>query len=305
MTETQQQRPANIRKPSWLKSTIPAGKNYFEIKRDLRGKRLATVCEEAKCPNIGTCWNQRTATFMLLGEYCTRACRFCNVKTQNPKGWLDTEEPQKVADSCAKMGLDYVVLTMVDRDDLPDGGADHVSKVIAACHDHNPKMRVEILAGDFAGQETALATALSQPLDVFAHNIETVERLSPRVRDRRADYRRSLKLLRQAKSIYPAQHPSIQVPFYTKSSIMLGLGETIDEVKQSLRDLREHQVDFVTLGQYMRPSKRHLSVKEWVHPTVFAELKQEAERLGFLSVASGPLVRSSYKAMESYISSHS
>jgi lipoic acid synthetase len=281
--------PLHIGKPEWLKTRIATGETYFNIKRDLRERKLFTVCEEAKCPNIGECWNYRTATFMVLGETCTRACRFCNVKTGNPGGWLDPHEPEQTAQSAHMMGLKYAVITMVDRDDLEDGGAAHVALVLKRVRELSPQIRIEILSGDFRGQDPALATLVAARPEVFAHNIETIRRLTPRVRDARASYDQSLKVLRRYKEL-------ADYKVYTKSALMLGLGETLDEVKEALADLREHQVDFVTLGQYMRPTKQHLSIKKWVPPAEFDELAEAARAMGFLSVASGPLVRSSYRA---------
>lgn len=285
--------PLHINKPKWLKTNIPTGSTYFEIKRDLRAKNLFTVCEEAKCPNISECWATNTATFMILGDTCTRACRFCNVKTGNPQGWLDETEPDKTAASVEIMKLKYAVLTMVDRDDLADGGAAHVSKVFARIRETSPKCRIEFLGGDFQAKEEALTKVLETKPEVFAHNVETIERLTPRVRDARSTYRRSLAVLKRVKEL-------ADYPLLTKSALMLGLGETKEEVVQSLKDLREHDVDIVTMGQYMRPSKRHLTIKEFVQPAVFDELKDIAYELGFRGVASGPLVRSSYKAGDLY-----
>lgn len=283
-------KPLHIKKPSWLKTEIPKGKVFFEIKKDLRSRKLFTVCEEAKCPNIGECWNTRTATFMILGDTCTRACRFCNVKTGNPQGWVDDNEPDQVAESCLSMGLKYVVITMVDRDDMDDGGATHIAKVVERIKAIKPEIKVELLAGDFRGEETHLKTLLTSPPEVFAHNLETVERLTPRVRDARAKYKQSLEVLQNVKTL--------KKDIFTKSALMLGLGETIDEVKTTLQDMRKYDVDFVTIGQYMRPTKRHLSIKEWVKPETFKELESYAREIGFLGVASSPLVRSSYKARE-------
>ncbi|MBC7660469.1 MAG: lipoyl synthase [Chitinophagaceae bacterium] len=283
----------HINKPSWLKTKIPTGQTFFDIKRDLRAKNLFTVCEEAKCPNISECWATNTATFMILGDTCTRACRFCNVKTGNPNGWLDNSEPEKTAESVRMMKLKYAVLTMVDRDDLDDGGAAHVKKVFEAIREKSPTTLLEFLGGDFQAKDSSLVTILEARPEVFAHNIETVQRLTPRVRDARASYQQSLKVLKRVKEITPYE-------LFTKSAIMLGLGETMDEVKVALEDLRAHDVDFITIGQYMRPSKRHLSIKEFVPPEQFDELGLIAKDLGFLSVASGPLVRSSYKASEFY-----
>jgi len=291
--QSNKDRSLHIGKPAWLKTKIPTGKTFFDIKKDLRGRKLYTVCEEAKCPNIGECWNTNTATFMLLGGTCTRACRFCNIATGNPNGWLDQNEAKETAESIQLMGLKYVVLTMVDRDDLADGGAAHVAEVINKIRELNPAIVVELLAGDFRGEAAALAMISSSKPEVFAHNIETVARLSPRVRDRRADYQVSLEVLSDYKK-------RADYPVLTKSALMLGLGETEEEVVQALRDLRAHDVDFITIGQYMRPSKKHLSIKEWVHPDQFAALAEAAKELGFKSVASGPLVRSSYRAREFY-----
>ncbi len=282
--------PLHIGKPAWLKTPIPTGSTYFAIKKDLTQRKLPTVCEEAKCPNIGVCWNTRTATFMILGDTCTRACRFCHIKTGNPKGWLDTQEPEQVAQSAKGMNLAYIVLTMVNRDDLADGGAAHARQVIEAVRAGNPGIQVEFLAGDFQGHEAPLDTVLQSGLDVFAHNVETVQRLTPRVRDARAHYAQSLQVLDRVKKKAPA--------LFTKSAIMLGLGETREEIRETLQDLRAVDVDLITIGQYMRPTKQHLAIKEWVHPDIFAEIKQEALDLGFVAVASGPLVRSSYKAAE-------
>lgn len=286
-------RDLHINKPKWLKTKIPTGDTYFKIKRDLRSKSLYTVCEEAKCPNIGECWTTNTATFMILGDTCTRACRFCNVKTGNPNGWLDPEEPAKTARSIKALQLRYAVLTMVDRDDLDDGGADHVARVFAEIRLQSPTTRLEFLGGDFQEKEASLHTLLAARPEVFAHNIETVRRLTPRVRDARASYDRSLRVLQKMKEIAP-------YPLFTKSALMLGLGEEKEEVIEALKDLRDHQVDFITIGQYMRPSKRHLAIKEFVHPDVFAELEAKAYELGFSSAVSGPLVRSSYRASEFY-----
>lgn len=283
----------HIKKPSWLKTKIPTGKTYFNIKKDLRSKNLVTVCEEAKCPNIGECWNTNTATFMILGDTCTRACRFCNIKTGNPKGQLDFNEPQKVATSCQIMKLKYVVLTMVDRDDLEDGGAGHVNRVIQTIKKENQGIVIEILAGDFRGNKTSIKNILETSPAVFAHNLETIERLTPRVRDARASYKQSLEVLQHVKLM-------ANDDVLTKSALMLGLGETYDEVRQTMVDLRSVGVDLLTIGQYMRPTKKHLSIKEWVKPAVFKELEEEAKALGFKAVASAPLVRSSYRAREFY-----
>lgn len=294
-SEFNSDRPLHIGKPSWLKTKIPTGQTYFEIKRDLRQRKLATVCEEAKCPNIGECWNTRTATFMICGDTCTRACRFCHVKTGDPKGWLNPHEPQQVAESVKSMGLKYVVITMVDRDDLADGGSSHVAQVVRAIKELNPGIIVELLAGDFQGNPTSIQTILSAGIDVYAHNIETVRRLTPRVRDARAKYDQSLHTLQLAKEL------SKEVPILTKSALMLGLGETEEELIQSMIDLRQKGVELLTIGQYMRPTKKHLAVKAWVTPETFKKLEIKAHELGFLGVASSPLVRSSYMAYKFFI----
>jgi lipoic acid synthetase len=281
-------------KPSWLKVPVPAGETVHRLEAGLRARGLHTVCEEARCPNQGECWADGTATFMVLGDTCTRGCRFCAVKTHSQGNPIDHDEPQKVADAAVAMGLRYVVLTMVDRDDLPDGGATHVAKTIAAIKARDPAVLVEALVGDFGGDEEQVGLVLAGKPDVFAHNIETVLRLTPRVRDRRCSYVRSLTVLRAAKRLSPG--------IVTKSSIMLGLGESEREIDSALDDLREHEVDVVTLGQYLRPTLRHLPVRDHVTPAQFRAHEQRALRKGFLYVAAGPLVRSSYKAAEFFIS---
>lgn len=280
-------------KPSWLKVSLPTGENYFRISRLLKSLDLVTVCQEANCPNIAECWGGGTATIMLMGDTCTRGCRFCNVKTGNPKGLLDTKEPIKVATALSKMDLEYVVLTSVDRDDLPDEGAGHFAKTITHLKKMVPDLMVEVLTPDFTGRKDCVQTILSACPDVFAHNIETVERLTPKVRDRRSGYQQSLNVLKMAKQ----QAPKI----YTKTSIMLGLGETAEELKKTLKDLRSVNCDVLTFGQYLRPKKRHLPVEEYVTPKKFEEWKQYALQMGFLYVASGPLVRSSYRAGEFFM----
>jgi lipoic acid synthetase len=279
-------------KPSWLKVQRTQGETLFNIKKDLREKKLYTVCEEARCPNISACWNSKTATFMILGDTCTRGCRFCHIKTGNPGGLLDKEEPLKVARTIQEMGLSYAVITMVDRDDLIDGGASHIKRTIESIQELNPLTRVEVLAGDFKGDLLSLKTVLEagRGLDVFAHNLETVERLTPRVRDARAHYRQSLGVLQAAKRFNPS--------LYTKSALMLGLGEEFQEVEQSLQDLRDINVEIVTIGQYLQPTIKHLKVKRYVHPDEFEFWKEKALKMGFKAVASGPLVRSSFKASE-------
>ena len=280
-------------KPSWLKASLPAGENYFRIRQLLKSLNLATVCQEAACPNIGECWGGGTATIMLMGDVCTRGCRFCNVKTGNPKGLLDPLEPVKTAEAVSKMGLQYVVLTSVDRDDLPDEGAGHFAKTISHLKKLSSDLLVEVLTPDFKGRKDCIQTILSAEPDVFAHNIETVKRLTPRVRDRRAGYQQSLDVLEIAKK----EKPDV----YTKSSIMLGLGEQEEEIKTTMKDLRSVGCDVLTLGQYLRPQKRHLPVEEYVTPQKFNEWKEYALSLGFLYTASGPLVRSSYRAGELFL----
>jgi len=287
-----------LRLPPWLKTEIPMGKNFAKLKRDLRGLKLATVCEEARCPNIGECWGggpegTATATIMLMGDTCTRGCRFCSVKTARAPPPLDPAEPKNTAQAVAEWGLDYVVLTSVDRDDLPDAGSAHIAATIRELKLANPKLMVECLSPDFAGDTACVETVASSGLDVFAHNIETVERLTPFVRDPRAKYRQTLQVLQHVKKVQPK--------LVTKTSIMVGLGETDEEVKQTMLDLREVGVDCLTLGQYMQPTKRHLKVKEYVTPDKFAYWQRVGDELGFLYTASGPLVRSSYKAGEFFL----
>lgn len=282
-----------IPKPEWLKVRAPSGENYARIKDMLGELKLATVCQEAKCPNMGECWSGGTATFMLMGEVCTRGCRFCNIKTGNPKGAIDAFEPEKVAYSISQMSLKYVVITSVDRDDLPDQGTSHFSRTVSTIKKLSPELIVEILTPDFRGDETLIGQLVESKPDVFAHNIETVERLTPSVRDPRATYRQSLNVLRAVKTK--------DAKMYTKSSIMLGLGEHDEEIVQALKDLREVGCDVVTFGQYLQPTPRHLKVVEFITPEKFKHWQTVAEVMGFLYVASGPLVRSSYKAGEFFM----
>lgn len=261
----------------------------------LREKKLHTVCEEARCPNLGECWGSGTATMMVLGEVCTRGCKFCAVKTGDPKGLLDSQEPQKVADASALMGLRYLVLTSVDRDDLEDGGANHFAACVRATKDRVPGILIECLTPDFQGKTASIQSLLDAGLDVFAHNLETVRRLSPRVRDKRASYDLSLQFLAQIKKLSPSM--------VTKSSLMLGLGESERELDEAMKDLRDVGVDVLTLGQYLRPSLLHLPVREYISPARFSALKNRALSLGFAYVAAGPLVRSSYKAAELFLES--
>lgn len=282
------------RKPEWLKVKIPSGEKYHHIKKLLKNLNLSTVCEEANCPNIGECWGGGTATIMLMGDLCTRGCRFCNVKTGNPKAWLDEKEPEKVAFTLSRLNLNYVVLTSVDRDDLADEGSGHFAKTISLIKKRLPELGLEVLTPDFKGREEFIQKIITAKPDVFAHNIETVERLSRKVRDPRAGYKQSLKVLEFVKT----KNSSI----YTKSSIMLGLGEDKTEILNTLKDLRSVGCDVITFGQYLRPRKRHLPVERYVPPEEFKEWKQTAEEMGFAYCASGPLVRSSYRAGEFFMS---
>lgn len=285
------------RKPEWLKIRPPAGENYLQIKSLLRERGLHTVCEEAHCPNVAECWASGTATFMLGGDTCTRACRFCAVKTARRPPPLDPKEPYFVAESIAAMKLKYVVLTSVDRDDLEDGGADHFAQTVREIKRLDPSILVEALVSDFRGDEKAVRTVVDSGLDVYAHNIETVKRLQYRVRDPRAGYEQSLGTLRAAKVYAQAQGKKL----YTKSSIMLGLGETTSELGEAFKDLRTYDIDVLTLGQYLRPSMQHLPVEKYVSPEEFKELETQAKAEGFLYVAAGPMVRSSYRAAELFM----
>jgi len=280
-------------KPPWLKVRAPGGETFSDIKKLLGQLNLATVCQEARCPNIGECWRGGTATFMLMGEVCTRGCRFCSVKTGNPKGVLDEKEPEKVGYALSKMDLDYVVLTSVDRDDLKDGGADHFAKTVEEIKRLSPQMIVEVLTPDFNGDIDLVKRLVASRPDVFAHNIETVRSLHPKIRDPRASYDQSLKVLSMVKEIDKTR--------YTKSSIMLGLGEREEEIREALKDLRAVGCDVVTFGQYLQPAKHKLKVEEYIAPEAFKDWQTEAEAMGFLYVASGPLVRSSYKAGEYFM----
>lgn len=278
----------SARKPPWLKARAPTGSGYASVRALVREHRLATVCEEAKCPNIGECWNAGTATLMLMGAVCTRACRFCSVDTGNPHGWLDREEPQNAARTVELMKLGYVVLTSVDRDDLPDGGAAHYAECVRAIKARNPGTAVEALTPDFQGVLRDVETVVDSGIEVFAQNIETVRRLTHPVRDPRAGYQQTLAVLAHAKRHRP------QV--LTKSSLMLGLGESDQEIEATLADLRAARVDIVTLGQYLRPTLNHLPVQRFVTPEEFDRYRERALALGFLECVSGPLVRSSYRA---------
>ncbi|WP_027092194.1 lipoyl synthase [Cohnella thermotolerans] len=279
---------AKPRKPDWLRIKLTTGDNYHEIKDMMRSKTLHTVCEEARCPNIYECWANRTATFMILGNICTRACRFCAVKTGKPTE-LDLQEPQRVAEAAVQMNLRHCVVTSVARDDLADGGASIFAATIKAIREKLPFCSVEVLIPDFLGNWDALKTVMDAKPDILNHNVETVERLSDRVRAK-AKYRRTMELLRRAKEMAP------NIP--TKSSIMLGLGETLEEIHQTMDDLREVDCNILTLGQYLQPTPSHLDVVRYVHPDEFAQLKKDGLAKGFSHVESAPLVRSSYHAHE-------
>ncbi len=284
------------RLPSWFKIRPPSGEKVQQIRSMVADLDLTTVCQEARCPNLYECWAGGTATFMVMGDTCTRGCRFCHVKTGNPSGLLDPQEPDKVAWSVKKLGLDYTVITSVDRDDLEDGGASHFARVIERIRVVNPETFVEVLIPDFAGDESAIDQVIEAGPHVIAHNVETVERLTPSVRDKRAAYRQSLRVLEYIKKRDPSK--------YTKSSIMLGLGERDEELHATLDDLRGVGVDVLTLGQYLKPADeaRFLDVHEYVHPDAFDEWARIGrEEKGFLYVAAGPMVRSSYRAGEFFM----
>lgn len=281
------------KKPNWLKVKAPGGDNYTKLKQTFRKLNLYTVCEEARCPNMAECWGSGTATVMLLGHTCTRGCRFCAVTTGNPRGFVDPREPEHLASAIAQVGLKYVVLTMVDRDDLLDGGAAHMAKAVRNLHRLQPDLLVETLVGDFGGRRRDIATMVAAEPDVFAHNIEVPRRLTPFIRDQRCDYDLSLGVLRQAKELAPAR--------FVKSSIMVGMGETDDEVVETMSDLRQAGVDILTLGQYLRPTTKHAPVARFVEPLMFAEYERIGKEIGFEFVASGALVRSSYHAAEGFV----
>jgi lipoic acid synthetase len=277
-----------LSKPKWLRIVNHTTPAYTEVKEQVKKHNLSTVCEEAKCPNIAECWSHGTATIMLMGAVCTRACQFCAVDTGNPHGWLDEKEPENTANTVALMNLDYVVLTSVNRDDLPDGGARHYARSIVAIKNRCPQTKIEALTPDFQGNEQDVAALLDSGLDVFAQNVETVERLTHPVRDNRAGYWQTLKVLAFAKAYRP--------DVLTKTSLMLGLGETDDEIIQTMDDMRAQNIDILTLGQYLQPTKNHLPVQRYVTPETFERLRDIGLKKGFFEVASGPLVRSSYRA---------
>ena len=281
------------RRPEWMKVRAPsANSRYFEVKDLMREGGLHTICEEARCPNIGECWGRGTATFQILGDTCTRACRYCYVHSGKPDGPPDPLEPLRLAQAAAQMQLSHVVVTSVDRDDLADRGAGHYAATIRAIKRKLPTAKVEILTPDFLDvEEHALATVLAARPEVFNHNIETVRRLHARMRGAKASYDKALWLLERAKEV-------ADYPLLTKSGIIVGLGETNDEVVDTMRDLRAHDVDVVTIGQYLQPSPKHATIDRWVHPDEFRWFREQGEALGFGSVFSGPLVRSSYRADE-------
>ena len=284
--------PAEARKPSWLRVGVPGGQRYQQVKETLRTRRLHTVCEEAHCPNVGECWGGGTATVMLMGDVCTRGCRFCHVKTAARPPPLDPDEPRLLAEAIRGLGLDYIVVTSVDRDDVADGGASHFAEAIRRLKEI-PGLLVEVLTPDFQGDEEAVRTVGRAAPDVFANNIETVRRLTPGVRDPRAGYDQTLAVLDRMRREFPR--------VVTKSSIMVGLGEADDEIEETMRDLRAVGVGILTLGQYLRPSAWHLPVVEFVTPERFEAWRERGLALGFRYVASGPLVRSSYRAAELFL----
>ena len=283
------------RHPDWIRSRLPTGPNYQDLKGLLRDLTLNTVCEEAQCPNIGECWEQRTATVMILGDTCTRACGFCAVKTGRPT-WNDADEPRRVAEAVKAMALEHVVVTSVARDDLPDGGAAVFAETIRALRRECPGMGIEVLIPDFNGDDPPLRSVMEAGPDILNHNVETVERLQKPVR-KRARYHRSLDVLAQAKSM-AREIAGRDGTVHTKSSLMVGLGETRDELRTTFRDLRAVDCDILTIGQYLRPSSEHIELVRYVHPDEFAEMREEALALGFRHVESGPLVRSSYHARD-------
>mgnify|MGYP001487702574 FL=1 len=277
------------KKPKWIRISANQNNKSFElIKERTKNLKLSTVCEEAKCPNLSECWSRGTATFMVMGDTCTRACQFCSVNTGNPKGWLDKDEPEKIAKTVQEMGIRYVVLTCVTRDDLSDGGAQHFAETVKAIKSVDKNIEVEVLTSDFNGDQSAIRTIVNSPIKVFAQNIETVERLTHPIRDPRAGYLKTMEVLKHAKEIN--KH------IITKSSIIVGLGENDREIYKTFEDLRNHDVDIVTLGQYLRPTLNHHPIDRWVTPEEFEMYREKGLEYGFLEVVSGPMVRSSYRA---------
>lgn len=277
------------KKPKWIRISANQNNKSFElIKERTKNLKLSTVCEEAKCPNLSECWSRGTATFMVMGDTCTRACQFCSVNTGNPKGWLDKDEPEKIAKTVQEMGIRYVVLTCVTRDDLSDGGAQHFAETVKAIKSVDKNIEVEVLTSDFNGDQSAIRTIVNSPIKVFAQNIETVERLTHPIRDPRAGYMKTMEVLKHAKEI--------NKQIITKSSIIVGLGENDREIYKTFEDLRNHNVDIVTLGQYLRPTLNHHPIDRWVTPEEFEMYREKGLEYGFLEVVSGPMVRSSYRA---------
>ncbi len=277
------------KKPKWIRISANQNNKSFElIKERTKNLKLSTVCEEAKCPNLSECWSRGTATFMVMGDTCTRACQFCSVNTGNPKGWLDKDEPEKIAKTVQEMGIRYVVLTCVTRDDLSDGGAQHFAETVKAIKSVDKDIEVEVLTSDFNGDQSAIRKIVNSPIKVFAQNIETVERLTHPIRDPRAGYLKTMEVLKHAKEIN--KH------IITKSSIIVGLGENDREIFKTFEDLRNHNVDIVTLGQYLRPTLNHHPIDRWVTPEEFEMYREKGLEYGFLEVVSGPMVRSSYRA---------
>ncbi len=279
-----------LKKPAWLKVKIPSGDTYKDVFRLMDDHNLSTVCQEARCPNITECWNKKSATIMILGKICTRACRFCSVATGNPKGALNPREPENTALAIQKLGLKYVVITSVDRDDLPDYGASHYAQTIKSIKEKNPESRVEVLIPDFGGKKDLIKQIVDAQPFVIGHNVETVKRLTPFVRDRRGSYEKSLEVLRQTKEL--------DKKITIKSGFMLGLGEERAEIIETLEDLNNIGIDIVTIGQYLQPTKKNVSVQKYYTPEEFQEFKKIGEEIGIKHVISGPLVRSSYHAAE-------
>ncbi len=276
------------KKPDWIRVRASFDPKYGVVKKQVESKKLNTVCEEAMCPNISECWSSGTATFMLMGSVCTRACKFCSVDTGNPNGWLDKDEPEKTAEAVSIMDLKYVVLTSVNRDDLPDGGAQHYANTVKAIKERNPSTAVEALTPDFKGLRNSVEILVNSGIEVFAQNLETVERLTHPVRDPRAGYQQTLDVLKKAKEL--------NKNVLTKTSLILGLGEQTDEIEKTMDDLLDHKVDILTLGQYLRPTLNHLPVHKWVTPEEFNMYRKIGIQKGFLEVVAGPMVRSSYRA---------
>jgi lipoic acid synthetase len=279
-----------LKKPPWLKVRIPAGENYRVVHELLKKYNLSTVCQEARCPNIAECWNRKSATIMILGKVCTRACRFCAVATGDPGGKIDVHEPANAAEVIHKFGLRYVVITSVDRDDLPDQGSGQYAAVVTEIKKRIPETKIEVLIPDFSARSEFLRKIVEPGPDVIGHNVETVARLTPRIRDRRCGYQKSLAVLALIKDIDPART--------TKSGFMVGLGETDAEIVQTLADLKDRRVDIVTIGQYLQPTKKHIPVQRYYTPDEFESFKKTGQGAGIKFMVSGPLVRSSYRAGE-------